>query len=154
MKEESFKWLPDEHWAALKLVKGESDDYINALTTGEQILASTTLATWFYAMNNMKFPSSEQIHVLVVIPKGGGDDQKLKGMLLRDALMRIQEENVRMWHKFTEGLDRKQAEEIRERFTALERALNLEMPVDPIHNWVTSIGSYCGILNASRMLKK
>eukprot|EP00644_Phytophthora_capsici_P015187 jgi/Phyca11/530721/estExt2_fgenesh1_pm.C_PHYCAscaffold_750003 len=45
MKEESFKWLPDEHRAALKLVKGESDNYINSLTAGEQILASKTLTT-------------------------------------------------------------------------------------------------------------
>eukprot|EP00644_Phytophthora_capsici_P001524 jgi/Phyca11/80099/gw1.10.758.1 len=67
-KEESIKWLPDEHRAALKLVKGESDDYINALTAGEQILASKTIATWLYTKNNMELPSNEQIHVLVVVP--------------------------------------------------------------------------------------
>eukprot|EP00644_Phytophthora_capsici_P000627 jgi/Phyca11/70314/gw1.16.564.1 len=68
MKEESMKWLPDEHRAALKLVKGESDDYINALTAGEQILASKPIATWLYTKNNMELPSNEQIHVLVVVP--------------------------------------------------------------------------------------
>ncbi|OWZ12790.1 Crinkler (CRN), partial [Phytophthora megakarya] len=60
MKEESLKWLPDEHRAALKLVKGESDDYINALTAGEPILGSKTLTTWFYTKNNMELPSIEQ----------------------------------------------------------------------------------------------
>nr|AAY43404.1 CRN-like CRN10 [Phytophthora infestans] len=72
MKEESFKWLPDEHRAALKLVEGESDDYIHALTAGEPILGSKTLTTWFYTKNNMELPSSEQIHVLVVVPDGAG----------------------------------------------------------------------------------
>ncbi|GMF37672.1 unnamed protein product [Phytophthora lilii] len=62
MKEESLKWLPDEHRAALKLVKGESDDYIHALTAGEPILGSKTLTTWFYTKNNMELPSSEQVH--------------------------------------------------------------------------------------------
>eukprot|EP00644_Phytophthora_capsici_P016996 jgi/Phyca11/576081/estExt2_Genewise1.C_PHYCAscaffold_830013 len=68
MKEESFKWLPDEHRAALKLVKGESDDYINSLTAGEQILASKTFTTWLFKKNKMELPSNEQIHVLVVVP--------------------------------------------------------------------------------------
>ncbi|GMF46367.1 unnamed protein product [Phytophthora lilii] len=71
MKEESLKWLPDEHRAALKLVKGESDDYIHALTAGEPILGSKTLTTWFYTKNNMELPSSEQVHVLVVVPEQG-----------------------------------------------------------------------------------
>ncbi|EEY68100.1 Crinkler (CRN) family protein [Phytophthora infestans T30-4] len=70
MKEESFQWLPDEHRAALKLLEGESDDYIYALTAGEPILGSKTVTTWFYTKNNMELPSSEQIHVLVVVPKG------------------------------------------------------------------------------------
>ncbi|EEY54045.1 Crinkler (CRN) family protein [Phytophthora infestans T30-4] len=67
---ERLKWLPDEHRAALKLVKGESDDYINTLIAGEQILGSKTLATWFYTKNNMELPSSEQIHMLVKVPEG------------------------------------------------------------------------------------
>nr|AGV79330.1 crinkler [Phytophthora capsici] len=73
MKEEKLKWLPDEHRAALKLVEGESDDYIHALTAGEPILGSKTLTTWFDTKNNMELPSSEQIHVLVVVPKGKND---------------------------------------------------------------------------------
>ncbi|EEY63810.1 Crinkler (CRN) family protein [Phytophthora infestans T30-4] len=71
MKEESFKWLPDEHRAALKLVEGESDDYIHALTAGEPVLGSKTITTWFYTKNNMELPSSEQVHVLVVVPEQG-----------------------------------------------------------------------------------
>eukprot|EP00644_Phytophthora_capsici_P013153 jgi/Phyca11/13996/fgenesh1_pg.PHYCAscaffold_5_\ len=66
VKEESFKWLPDEHRAALNLVNGEPDDYINSLTVGKQILGSKAIATWLYTKNNMELPSNEQIHVLVV----------------------------------------------------------------------------------------
>ncbi|POM66886.1 Crinkler (CRN) family protein [Phytophthora palmivora] len=116
--EESLKWLPDEHRAALKLVKGESDDYINALTAGEQILASKTLATWFYAKNNMEPPSCEQIHVLVVVTKGTGGDQELESMLSHDPLTRIQEGSIRMWHNVAKEIreqDRKRAEETPER---------------------------------------
>eukprot|EP00644_Phytophthora_capsici_P000636 jgi/Phyca11/109378/e_gw1.16.566.1 len=69
MKKESFKWLPDKHRAALKLVKGESDDYINSLTAGEPILASKTLTIWLYEKNNMEDPSTQQFHVLVVVPE-------------------------------------------------------------------------------------
>eukprot|EP00644_Phytophthora_capsici_P005623 jgi/Phyca11/12966/fgenesh1_pg.PHYCAscaffold_2_\ len=72
MKEKTYKWLPDEHRAALKLLKGESDDYINALTTREQILGSKTLATWFYENNNMEFPSNHEIHVLIVEASSAG----------------------------------------------------------------------------------
>ncbi|EEY54048.1 Crinkler (CRN) family protein, partial [Phytophthora infestans T30-4] len=114
---ERLKWLPGEHRAALKLVKGESDDYINALMAGEQILGSKTLATWFYTKNNMELPSSEQIHILVKVPEGAGDDQELVSLLSTS----IQEENARMFHKVAEEnreknreRDRKRAEENRE----------------------------------------
>eukprot|EP00644_Phytophthora_capsici_P000809 jgi/Phyca11/108895/e_gw1.16.149.1 len=60
--------IPDEHRAALKLVNGESDDYINALTAGEQILASKTIETWLYEKIKMEEPSTAQTHVLVVVP--------------------------------------------------------------------------------------
>ncbi|EEY54050.1 Crinkler (CRN) family protein [Phytophthora infestans T30-4] len=114
---ERLKWLPDEHRAALKLAKGESDDYINALMAEEQILGSKTLATWFYTKNNMELPSSEQIHMLVKVPEGAGGDQELVSLLS----MSIQEENARMFNKVAEEnreknreRDRKRAEENRE----------------------------------------
>ncbi|KAK1942732.1 hypothetical protein P3T76_006231 [Phytophthora citrophthora] len=91
-KEESLKWLPEEHRAAVKLVRGEPVDYISVLTTGEQVLASKTLATWFYTMNNMEIPSSDQIHVLVVVPDDDSDLEVIHrrkltslGKLLKDS---------------------------------------------------------------------
>ncbi|KAF4039824.1 hypothetical protein GN244_ATG08002 [Phytophthora infestans] len=107
-----LKWLPDEHRAALKLAKGESDDYINALMAEEQILGSKTLATWFYTKNNMELPSSEQIHMLVKVPEGAGGDQELVSLLSTS----IQEENARMFNKMAEEnreRDCKRAEENR-----------------------------------------
>ncbi|KAF4039819.1 hypothetical protein GN244_ATG07997 [Phytophthora infestans] len=108
---ERLKWLPDEHRAALKLAKGESDDYINALMAEEQILGSKTLATWFYTKNNMELPSSEQIHMLVKVPEGAGGDQELVSLLSTS----IQEENARMFNKVAEENREKNRERDRKR---------------------------------------
>eukprot|EP00644_Phytophthora_capsici_P003913 jgi/Phyca11/108643/e_gw1.15.666.1 len=63
-------WLPDKSEAALELKKGEVHEDIQVLINGEEMEATKTLNYWLFEKNQMEEQlSSEQIHVLVVVPE-------------------------------------------------------------------------------------
>ncbi|GMF39232.1 unnamed protein product [Phytophthora lilii] len=84
----------------------------------------------------MRPPSTDEIHVLVVVPKGAGGYQELESMLSHDSLTRIDENCARLWHKWMEEnreLERKRAEEKSEEFNrkvthTIQRAIQPATP--------------------------
>ncbi|EGZ04747.1 hypothetical protein PHYSODRAFT_292763 [Phytophthora sojae] len=61
-------WLPDDDQAALDLEDGKIHEDIQALIDGEKMKATKTLQHWLFEKNEMPPPSTDQIHVLVVVP--------------------------------------------------------------------------------------
>ncbi|EGZ25289.1 hypothetical protein PHYSODRAFT_285066, partial [Phytophthora sojae] len=62
-------WLPDDDQAALDLEDGKIHEDIQALIDGEKMKATKTLQHWLFEKNEMPPPSTDQIHVLVVVPE-------------------------------------------------------------------------------------
>ncbi|CEG43424.1 CRN-like protein [Plasmopara halstedii] len=61
-------WLMDDDQAALDLEGGKVHKDIQALIDGEKMKVTKNLQHWLFEKNKMHQPSSDQIHVLVVIP--------------------------------------------------------------------------------------
>ncbi|GMF22809.1 unnamed protein product [Phytophthora lilii] len=68
-KTEGGAWLTDDDQAALDLEDGKVHEDIQALIDGEKMKATKTLQHWLFEKNKMPQPSTDQIHVLVVVPK-------------------------------------------------------------------------------------
>ncbi|GMF65085.1 unnamed protein product [Phytophthora lilii] len=69
-KTEGGAWLTDDDQAALDLEDGKVHEDIQALIDGEKMKATKTLQHWLFEKNKMPQPSTDQIHVLVVVPRG------------------------------------------------------------------------------------
>lgn len=61
-------WLSDDDPAALRLDEGEIHANIQAVLDGEKMKATKTLQHWLFDKSRMPQPSTDQIHVLVVVP--------------------------------------------------------------------------------------
>ncbi|GMF66034.1 unnamed protein product [Phytophthora lilii] len=72
-KTEGGAWLKDDDQAALDLEDGKVHEDIQALIDGEKTKATKTLQHWLFEKNKMPQPSTDQIHVLVVVPKDEND---------------------------------------------------------------------------------
>ncbi|KAG6619959.1 Crinkler (CRN) family protein [Phytophthora cinnamomi] len=71
-KTEGGEWLADDDQAALGLEDGKVHEDIQAWIDGEKMKATKTLQHWLFEKNKMPQPSTDQIHVLVVVPEGAG----------------------------------------------------------------------------------
>ncbi|KAJ8577036.1 hypothetical protein ON010_g2170 [Phytophthora cinnamomi] len=71
-KAEGGEWLADDDQAALGLEDGKVHEDIQAWIDGEKMKATKTLQHWLFEKNKMPQPSTDQIHVLAVVPEGAG----------------------------------------------------------------------------------
>ncbi|UIZ21983.1 hypothetical protein KXD40_008930 [Peronospora effusa] len=62
-------WLKDNDPAAQALSEGKTHPNIQQVIDGKQAIATRTLKRWLFDDNKMLQPSTEEIHVLVVVPK-------------------------------------------------------------------------------------
>ncbi|POM71739.1 CRN protein [Phytophthora palmivora] len=63
-------WLRNDDPAALKLEKGEIPQDFQTLIDGEQLRPTKIMQYWMFEKNKMSQQSTDQIHVLVVVPTG------------------------------------------------------------------------------------
>ncbi|KAJ8535189.1 hypothetical protein ON010_g13548 [Phytophthora cinnamomi] len=106
-KTEGGEWLADDDQAALGLEDGKVHEDIQAWIDGEKMKATKTLQHWLFEKNKMPQPSTDQIHVLAVVPEGAGSQAGVTASI--EELGEIVETRV---NKVFEDRDKKRAQSL------------------------------------------